>query len=92
MGRCDAVRAGSCRWSQTFIGVDVVRAEALAERLERGSLSARSLCWNAEPSTARIVICCRGWAWLIQDHTMVPVGRALDDIAGQNDASTRGRA
>ncbi len=91
-GRCGAVHAGSCRWSQTFIGVDVVREEALAERLERGSVSARSSCWNAEPSTDRIVICCRGWAWLIQDQTMGPIGRALVDTAGQNNASTRGRA
>ena len=91
-GRCGEVRAGSCLWSQTFIGVDVVRGDARAERLEGGSLSARSSCWNAEPSTARIVICCRGWAWLIQDRTMGPIGRALVDIAGQNDASTKGRA
>ncbi len=35
---------------------------------------------------------CRGWAWLIQDRPMGPIGRALVDIAGHNDASTKGRA
>ncbi len=29
---------------------------------------------------------------VMRDQTMGPIGRALVDIAGQNDASTKGRA